>query len=42
VLDSKLESEQGIIATLPHIPDHLCEDCAAHYAAVKHQLEMRE
>ena len=41
VLDSKLESEQGIIATLPHIADHLCEDCAAHYAAVKHQLEMR-
>jgi len=41
VLDSKLESEQGIIATLPHIADHLCEACAAHYAAVKHQLEMR-
>jgi histidyl-tRNA synthetase len=41
VLDSKLESEQGTIATLPHIADHLCEDCAAHYAAVKHELEMR-
>jgi histidyl-tRNA synthetase len=41
VLDSKLESEQGIIATLPRIADHLCEDCAKHYAAVKHQLEMR-
>jgi histidyl-tRNA synthetase len=41
VLDSKLESEQGIIATLPRIGDHLCEECAAHYAAVKHQLEMR-
>ena len=41
VLDSKLESEQGIIAKLPRIADHLCEDCAAHYAAVKHQLEMR-
>jgi len=41
VLDSKLESEQGIIATLPRIADHLCEDCASHYAAVKHQLEMR-
>ena len=41
VLDSKLESEQGIIATLPRIADHLCEECAAHYAAVKHQLEMR-
>jgi histidyl-tRNA synthetase len=41
VLDSKLESEQGTIATLPRIADHLCEDCASHYAAVKHQLEMR-
>jgi histidyl-tRNA synthetase len=41
VLDSKLEGEQGIIATLPHIADHLCDDCKTHYAAVKHQLEMR-
>jgi histidyl-tRNA synthetase len=41
VLDSKLESEQPIIATLPRIADHLCEACATHYAAVKHQLEMR-
>ena len=41
VLDSKLESEQGIIATLPRIADHLCEACAKHYGAVKHQLEMR-
>jgi histidyl-tRNA synthetase len=41
VLDSKLESEQGIIATLPRIADQLCEACAAHYADVKHQLEMR-
>ena len=41
VLDSKLESEQGIIATLPRIADHLCEDCATHYKAVKHQLELR-
>jgi histidyl-tRNA synthetase len=41
VLDSKLESEQGIIAKLPRIADHLCEECVAHYADVKHQLEMR-
>jgi len=41
VLDSKLESEQAIIATLPHIADHLCDDCKAHYAAVKRQLEIR-
>jgi len=41
VLDSKLESEQGIIATLPRIADHLCEACAKHYAEVKHQLQLR-
>ena len=41
VLDSKLESEQGIIATLPKIADHLCEACANHYAEVKHQLQLR-
>ena len=41
VLDSKLESEQPIIAKLPRIADHLCEACATHYSAVKHQLEMR-
>jgi histidyl-tRNA synthetase len=41
VLDSKLESEQGIIASLPRIADHLCEDCKTHYAVVKRQLEMR-
>ena len=41
VLDSKLEHEQAIIATLPRIADHLCDECAAHYAAVKRQLELR-
>ncbi len=41
VLDSKLEGEQAIIAKLPRIADHLCEACATHYSAVKHQLEMR-
>jgi histidyl-tRNA synthetase len=41
VLDSKLESEQGIIATLPRIAEHLCADCRAHYDEVKRQLGMR-
>ncbi|MGB7494286.1 MAG: histidine--tRNA ligase [Candidatus Acidiferrum sp.] len=41
VLDSKLEHEQPIIATLPRIADHLCDDCAKHYAEVKRQLDMR-
>jgi histidyl-tRNA synthetase len=41
VLDSKLEHEQPIIATLPQIADHLCDDCKTHYAAVKRELELR-
>jgi histidyl-tRNA synthetase len=41
VLDSKLEFEQGVIEKLPRIADHLCEDCAKHYAAVKQHLELR-
>jgi histidyl-tRNA synthetase len=41
VLDSKLESEQAIIATLPKISDHLCDDCARQYAEVKRQLGLR-
>jgi histidyl-tRNA synthetase len=41
VLDSKLETEQAIIATLPHIADHLCDDCKTHYAEVKRQLQVR-
>jgi len=41
VLDSKLESEQEIIAGLPRIGDHLCADCAKHYAELKRQLELR-
>jgi histidyl-tRNA synthetase len=41
VLDSKLESEQAIIGSLPRIGDSLCDDCAKHYAEVKRQLGMR-
>ena len=41
VLDSKVESEQAIIATLPRIADHLCDECKTHYAAVRRQLELR-
>jgi histidyl-tRNA synthetase len=41
VLDSKLEHEQPIISTLPRIADHLCDECKAHYAAVKHDLDLR-
>jgi len=41
VLDSKLESEQEIIATLPRMAAHLCANCAEHFAEVKRQLELR-
>jgi histidyl-tRNA synthetase len=41
VLDSKLESEQAIIETLPRIADHLCEFCRQNYAAVKRELDLR-
>jgi histidyl-tRNA synthetase len=41
VLDSKLESEQGIIEKLPRIAEHLCADCRAHYDEVKRQLDLR-
>ena len=41
VLDSKLESEQAIIAKLPRIGDHLCKGCAEHYAGVKRELDLR-
>ena len=41
VLDSKLEHEQAIIATLPRIGDSLCDECTTHYAEVKRQLDLR-
>jgi histidyl-tRNA synthetase len=41
VLDSKLESEQEIIATLPRMAAHLCAECTEHFAEVKRQLELR-
>jgi histidyl-tRNA synthetase len=41
VLDSKLESEQEIIARLPRMAEHLCAACAEHFAEVKRQLELR-
>ncbi|HXC33913.1 MAG TPA: histidine--tRNA ligase [Verrucomicrobiae bacterium] len=41
VLDSKLQHEQAIIETLPRIGENLCDDCRAHYAEVKRQLDLR-
>ena len=42
VLDSKLEGEQKIIEKLPRIADHLCKECAEHYAAAKRELHLRD
>jgi histidyl-tRNA synthetase len=41
VLDSKLEHEQSIIATLPKIGDSLCDECKSQYVEVKRQLDLR-
>jgi histidyl-tRNA synthetase len=41
ILDSKLESEQTVIAGLPRIAEHLCDACKMHYADVKNQLQLR-
>jgi len=41
VLDSKLESEEGIIEKLPRIGDNLCAECRAHYDEVKRRLTLR-
>jgi histidyl-tRNA synthetase len=38
VLDCKVEADQPIIDALPHITDCLCEDCRAHFEAVKQYL----
>jgi histidyl-tRNA synthetase len=41
VLDSKLENEQKLIEGMPHIADHLCEECAENYRGVKKELGLR-
>src|SRR5205823_464116 len=41
VLDSKLENEQKLIEGMPHIAEHLCEECAENYRGVKKELELR-
>jgi len=42
VLDSKVESEQGVIEELPRIGDHLCEACREHFKMLQAMLFMRE
>jgi histidyl-tRNA synthetase len=39
LLDSKLPHEQALKAGAPKITDHLCEECAAHWGAVRRLLD---
>jgi len=41
VLDCKVEADQPIIEKLPHIVDHLCDACRAHFEAVRQYLADR-
>jgi histidyl-tRNA synthetase len=41
VLDCKVEADQPIIESLPHITDCLCDPCRAHFAAVRQYLDDR-
>jgi histidyl-tRNA synthetase len=41
VLDCKVEADQPIIDALPSIVDYLCDDCRAHFEAVKQYLTDR-
>ena len=38
VLDCKVEADQPIIERLPMLVDHLCDECRAHFEAVKKHL----
>jgi histidyl-tRNA synthetase len=39
LLDSKLPHEQEFKAGAPEITDHLCDECAAHWIAVRRLLD---
>jgi histidyl-tRNA synthetase len=41
VLDCKVEADQPIIESLPHITDCLCDPCRVHFAAVRQYLDDR-
>src|SRR5260370_396177 len=40
VLDSKVPEEQGLIAALPRIADHLCPACREHFGEARRQLDL--
>lgn len=39
VLDSKEDGMEALLAQAPHIVDHLCADCADHFAEVQRHLD---
>jgi histidyl-tRNA synthetase len=41
VLDCKVPQDQPIIESLPTISQHLCNDCATHFATVRAHLDAR-
>jgi histidyl-tRNA synthetase len=40
VLDCKVPEDQPVIESLPRISDHLCDECRAHFAEVRRELEL--
>src|SRR6202035_2841510 len=41
VLDCKVPQDQPIIDSLPSILDYLCDECTAHFTAVRAHLDAR-
>jgi histidyl-tRNA synthetase len=39
ILDSKEATTQPLLENVPHITDHLCQECANHFAGLKSYLE---
>ena len=40
VLDCKVPDDQPVIESLPKISEHLCDECRAHFAEVRRELEL--
>jgi histidyl-tRNA synthetase len=40
VLDCKVPQDQAVIESLPRISDHLCDECRAHFAEVRRELDL--
>ncbi len=42
ILDCKIDAHHPVVESSPMITDHLCDDCAAHFAAVRNYLDLLE